>query len=147
VIKPVVSWVVVADASQARVLVNDGPSHGLTVQREFQQEVKKSRDVLADRPGSTNDSMGVAKHATSPPDQVREQKRKFAREIANDLDAARKHNEFERLYLVAPPQILGELRAELTPELTKMVAGELNKDLTKVPLQDLPDHLGSLLPV
>ena len=127
-IKPVVSWVVVADASRARVLVNDGPNHGLTVEREFEQE-------------------GYSKHATELPDQVREQKRRFAREIARALDDARKQNAFERLYLVAPPQVLGELRSELTPELSKMVAGELNKDLTKIPLRDLPGHLGPLLPV
>ncbi len=141
-IKPVVSWVVVADASRARVLVNDGPNHGLTVEREFEQEVKKSRDILSDP-----DRMGYSKHATELPDQVREQKRRFAREIARALDDARKQNAFERLYLVAPPQVLGELRSELTPELSKMVAGELNKDLTKIPLRDLPGHLGPLLPV
>lgn len=145
--KPVISWVVVADASLARVFVNDGPNHGLTLEREFEQEVKKSRDILSDRPGATTDRMGYAKHATEPPDQVREQKRRFAREIARALDDARKQNAFERLYLVAPPQILGELRSELTPELSKMVAGELNKDLTKIPLHDLPGHLGPLLPV
>lgn len=146
-VKPIVSWVVVADASLARILVNDGPGHGFTVQREFDNEVKKSGDILSDRPGSTNDRKGYAKHATQPPDQVREQKRRFARDIARALDDARKQNEFVRLYLVAPPQLLGELRSELTPELAKMVAGELNKDLTKVALHDLAGHLGPLLPL
>ncbi len=113
-------------------LVNDGPSHGLKAAREFAQEVKRSRDILSDRPGATNDRMGYAKHATQLSDQVREQKHRFARNIARALDDARKQNEFARLYLVAPPQLLGELRSELTPDLAKMVAGELNKDLTKV---------------
>ena len=146
-IKAVVSWVVVADASQARVLANDGPNHGLTMERQFAQEVKRSRDVLADRPGAVTDRMGYAKHATSPPDQVRVQKRRFAHQIARTLEDARKQNEFERLYLIAPPQMLRDLRAELSPELAKMVVGELNRDLTKIPLHDLAGHLGPLLPV
>lgn len=146
-VRPVVSWIVVADASQARVLANDGPNHGLTVERQLAQEVKRSRDVLADRPGAVTDRMGYAKHATSPPDQVRVQKRRFAREIAHTLEDARKRNEFERLYLIAPPQMLGDLRGELSPELAKMVAGALDRDLTKIPLHDLAGHLGALLPV
>lgn len=36
----------------------------------------------------------------------------------------------QRLYLVTPPQLLGDLRDAMTPELRKMVVGELNKDLT-----------------
>ncbi len=52
------------------------------------------------------------------------------------LGGARRHNAFQRVYLVAPPQLL-----------RKMVAGELNKDLTKVPMRDLPQHLDNLLPV
>ena len=78
---------------------------------------------------------------------MRVQKRRFAHQIARTLEDARKQNEFERLYLIAPPQMLGDLRAELSPELAKMVVGELNRDLTKIPLHDLAGHLGPLLPV
>jgi protein required for attachment to host cells len=146
--RPVISWIVVADAAQARVLVNDGPSHGLTVERELTHETLPSREIDSDRPGRTNDSHGQFRHPLAPPtDPARDRKYRFAREIIRTLDDARKQNAFERVYLVAPPQLLGDLREAMTAELRKMVAGEMNKDLTKVPVRDLPSFLGKLLPV
>lgn len=56
--RPIISWIVVADAGQARVPVADGPSHGLNLEREMIQDVLPSREIDSDRPGSTRDSNG-----------------------------------------------------------------------------------------
>ena len=121
------------------MLVNDGPSHGLNLEREMSQKVLASREIDSDRPGSTRDSHGPFRHALDPStDPARNRKYRFAREIVRTLDDARRHNAFQRVYLVAPPQLLGDLRDAMTPELRKMVAGELNKDLAKVAVRDVP---------
>jgi protein required for attachment to host cells len=41
--------------------------------------------------------------------------------------------------------MLGDLRAALGPQSAKRLAGELNKDLTKVPVARLADHLRHLI--
>ena len=144
--KAVVSWIAVADGAHCRVLVNAGKDHGLTLDREFEQKMQPSRDINTDRPGRSFESRGPGRHAMQPPsDPHREQKRHLAHEVAHYLEEARKRGAFERLYLVASPQALGDLRAALSAEVKVKVAGELDKDLTHVPLHDLGKHLAGFL--
>lgn len=78
-------------------------------------------------------------------DPSREHKHRLAREIIRFVEAARKRNAFGRLYLVAPPQALGDLRGELGASLGKMVGGELDKDLTHLAIHELDGSLRDLL--
>jgi protein required for attachment to host cells len=54
---------------------------------------------------------------------------------------------FERLVLVAPPKELGRLRAELSPAVRERVTAELNKDLTRLSLREMAEHLGAVIAV
>ena len=47
--------------------------------------------------------------------------------------------------MVAPPQFLGDLRAAMSQQLQASVAAEVAKDLSKLPLHDLQDHLREVL--
>lgn len=142
--KSTVTWVLVADGSRARLLAGDGAGKGLepALDQEFIGTNLASRDIASDRPGRSFDSGGEGRHAMEPPtDPKRHAKQAFVRDVAGILEAARKRNEFERLIVVAPPQALGDLRSEFGVELQRMVIAEINKDLTQVPIRDLPDHL------
>ena len=144
--KPKTSWILVADGARARVLSRSVPSEGLKLEHEAEQPAQPTRDINADRPGRTFDSAGVGRHAMEPhSDPARERKRTFARDLVQFVEAGRKRNAFDRLYLVAPPQTLGDLRRELGTELAAAVTGELPKDLTHVPLHELEAALGDLL--
>jgi protein required for attachment to host cells len=70
---------------------------------------------------------------------------RFAREIAGALDKADQRQRFDRLILVAPPAFMGLLRSVLSTGLANKVSGALTKDLTKVAIHDLPDHLQTAL--
>jgi protein required for attachment to host cells len=61
------------------------------------------------------------------------------------LDEKRKNRAFERLIIVAPPQFLGDLRAAMPQQLQASVAEEVGKDLSKLPLHELQDHLREVL--
>ena len=45
----------------------------------------------------------------------------------------------------AEPAALGRIRAAMSTDLGKAVTAEVPKDLTKVPLADLPKHFADVL--
>lgn len=148
--KPTRTWILIADGAQARIARNDGPGRGVTLAHEetFHGRNEAGRDIMADRPGRTFDSAGEGRHAKEPHSDPREvEKRRFLREMVTLLDEAAKRDSFDRLVLVAPPKALGLLRNELSETLRKRLDGELDKDLTQVPVHELARHLGDLIPV
>lgn len=146
--KPVRTWVLIADGSRARVLENLGPGKGLHQIPGWHQEtdLPPSHELGADRPGRSFESHGTGRHAMeSPSDPHRELKRDFARQLAARLDADLARGAFDRLVVVAAPATLGDLRGALSAHVKSVVAGELDRDLTRTPTDDIAGHLGSVL--
>ncbi|MSP88027.1 MAG: hypothetical protein EXQ92_04325 [Alphaproteobacteria bacterium] len=46
---------------------------------------------------------------------------------------------------MAPPQMLGDLRAALGKQSARLVTDTLDKDLTKLPAAEIADHLRPLV--
>lgn len=148
--KPIKTWILVADGAQARFFLNDGPGRGLTelTGEALRNDLKPSRDIDADRPGRAFDSGGQGRHAMEPPtDSKRHAKRVFAARIADKLRKARNAGAFDRIVLVAAPTTLGDLRAELSKDVLALLHGELAKDLTHLKPHELRGHLGDMLAV
>lgn len=146
--KPIKTWIVVADGARMRVFVNDGPGHGLSelAGKALSADIKPSRDIDADRPGRSFDSAGQGRHAMEPPsDSNRHAKRLFAGEIADVLKKAHRDTAFDRLILVAAPSMLGDLRAALSKAVQDVVYHELAKDLTHLDERGLAEHLSDML--
>jgi protein required for attachment to host cells len=140
------SWIIIADGSQARILANDGPGTGLSLiaAHEAPQARAHTTALGTDRPGRTADSMSPARHAMEPrTDPQRHEKERFIAKLAEDVGAAR--DRFDRLVLVAPPRVMGELHRRLDEQTKSKIAGELQKDLTWVALPELAPHLGDVL--
>jgi protein required for attachment to host cells len=143
-----VTWILVADGARARVLMNDGVGKGLqpTVGGEMAHALPATRDMGTDRPGRTQQRGTSGRHALQPHvDWHRFEKEKFSKEIALLLDAAAERGAFHRLVLVAPPRTLGDLRAALGTKAHALIHAEIDKDLTHVTIQDLPDHLADVV--
>lgn len=146
--KPIMTWIVVADGAQMRVFVNDGPGRGLSeiADKARSADPRPSREIDADRPGRTFDSAGQGRHAMEPStDSNRHAKRLFAGEIAAALKQAHESKAFDRLVLVAAPATLGDLREALAKEVRGVLYGELAKDLTHLNERDLAGHLSDTL--
>lgn len=142
--KKVISWVVLADGARARVLRNDGPGTGLTIigAHESTAARKPTRDIGADRPGRGQESANTARHALAPRVDWHEfEKTAFAKGLADYLNEAAGKKEFDALILAAPPKTLGEMRKALGAPVHAALTCEIGKDLTNIPLADLPDHL------
>lgn len=142
------TWVVVADGSRAFIVANRGPGTGLAPVLSREHPVPPTHELGTDRPGRTfNSDHSGTRHAMEQVDWHRYEKHKFACGIAKLLDDARVHNAFDDLVLVAPPTTLGELRAELDKHTHAMVSGEVPKDLTHHPIEDLPGYLDGMVRV
>jgi protein required for attachment to host cells len=114
------------------------PVEGLALEAEL----SPTREIGADRPGRSFESVGSARHAMeNPTDWHREQKRQFAQRVARAIGERSAAGSFDRLVVVAPAATMGDLRAALPDDARARVAAEVVADLTKTPPAELPAHL------
>jgi len=142
--KTTTTWFVVADGGRAHVLVNIGPGKDLypIPEKALTHPMLAGRDIMSDRPGRTFDSVGRGRHHKEPRTDPRKvEKRNFAQKIATLLDDGLNQGEFERLVIVAPPEELGLIRAELSPAVSRRVSAELNKDLAGLSQSEIMSRL------
>lgn len=139
-----VTWMLVADGERARLFeYKKGANPALDPVWDHQMVLpdRQSREIASDRPGRTFDSAGEGRHAKEiPTDPKRYEKQRFASEIVEKLDDARKRNEFEDLILVSPPQFLGDLRSAIKSPLDRCVTAEVSKDLSKLKPEEILEH-------
>lgn len=63
------------------------------------------------------------------------------------LSEAHKRHAFDRLILIAPPAMLGDLRGAMPKDLEGTIHGELSKDLTHADKRELEGHLADMIAV
>lgn len=132
-------WVVIADGEKALFLRNEGDAQypHLEVFREIHDDNPATREQGTDRPGRFNDGPNVHRSAVDETDWHRVQKERFADEIAERLYRLAHRGAFQKLILVAPPVVLGEMRRKLHKEVSDRIVGELPKTLTNHPVYDI----------
>jgi protein required for attachment to host cells len=142
-LKPIRTWVVIADAARVRVFETRGRGKGLAAVEDMamEGELAPGRELTSDRPGRSFESVGSTRHAMEGADPRREQKRQFARRIADAVASRQAAKSFDRLVLVAPPATMGDLRAVLPDKVKAAVTAEVVADLTKTPVSELPARL------
>src|ERR671936_958650 len=146
--KPVRTWILIADGGRGRIVENAGPGRGVRLANdmEFHAELPANRDILADRPGRSFGAIGQGRHPKEQPsDPHRELKRRFAAKLCGVLDRKLAERAFDRLILVAPAATMGDLRASLSNQLRSRVRAEVVADLTKIPITKLDQHLGEVI--
>jgi len=143
------SWIIVADASRARIFSSTGNLSGFQELQTLTHPASRlhEQELTSDLPGRAFDSHGQDRHAmgqaVSP---KKEETIRFAKQITSLLDDARKKNSFEHLILIAPPERLGLLREKLSVALRKRVSEEIHNNLTQHTLDDIKKHLPQFLP-
>lgn len=146
--KPIRTWVLIADGARARVLENDGPGRGLIANDRlvFEGDHSSTHDLVSDREGRSYSSHGPGRSAIDArTDPHRELKRTFAQHLSDVLARELDANAYDRLIIVAAPVTLGDLRAALPQKVAALVSAEVAKDLTKLPNDEVSRHLENVL--
>ena len=136
---PAKALVLVSDGRRARFLRNKGTPKEpqLIVEQVLEQENPATRDQGTDKPGRVMASIGDSRSAYEQTDWHQQQEERFAAEIADELYRMEHAHKFRELVVVAPPKMLGDLRAKLHPEVANCVIAEVPKDLTGHPVPEL----------
>jgi protein required for attachment to host cells len=131
--------VMVADGAKMLFFRNEGDAEflKLEVERKREQENLADRDLMTDGHGSAPAGGGVGGSTYERPDHHQLEEDRFAAEAADMLKQRALRGEFETLIIVAPPKTLGELRKHYHKEVEKRLTGEIAKDLTGHPVEEI----------
>ncbi len=137
------TWVLLADGEKALFLRNrvDAMSPTLDVVLKDEQENPSDYEQSANRPGRKADKATGQRSAMEDTDWHELAKERFAHELADILYKYAHRGDFDRIVLVAPPRVLGDLRQKLHKTVREKVVAEIDKDLSNHPL----DKVESLL--
>jgi protein required for attachment to host cells len=135
-----VTWILIANGTQARVVEYNGPSKGLTTIGELDWSIEplQAQDINTDKEGK-------GKTSDKSPAQLREAD--FIKEVATRLDKRALNGEYQRLVIAAAPIALGNLRKAMSEHVKKTIIAELDKDLTNIPTGQLGKHFDGIIPV
>ena len=139
-----VTWILVGDASRARLFSSRGRQAHLNLVQDFDHPEGRAsnQELTTDRPGRTHQSAGPGKSAMephTPPKQV--EQRHFGQLLADVLHKGLDDHAYQHLVLVAPPHFLGLLRESLTPRVQQVVRSSLDKDYTALDTATLAERL------
>jgi protein required for attachment to host cells len=129
---PSAALVLVSDGRRARFLRNKGTpvNPELILERALDNENPPTREQGTDRPGRSHSPDGHSRAAIEQTDWHQQSEERFAALLADTLYHMEHAHEFEELVVVAPPKMLGDLRARLHPEVANCLVAEIPKDLT-----------------
>lgn len=133
------AWVIVADGEKALFLRNEGDrmNPNLQVFREILESNPATREQGTDRPGRMSDGASPHKSAVEETDWHRIEKERFAKDLAERLYKSAHRNDFEKLVIVAPPLVLGEMRKEFHKAVSDRIVAEVPKTLTNHTIGDI----------
>lgn len=137
-------WVIVADSAQARIFSAATPLGPLAEEGNLVHGEGRLRrqDLVSDDGGRAYDSQGAGRHGMEPKTDARTQEQtNFALEINQYLEQAFREGAFARLYLVAPPAMVGCLREKLGKQLQSILVGTLDKNLARIKAENIRSHL------
>lgn len=136
----------VADGARARLFRYEAGRLEPAADADFVGSRLRSRDIDADKPGRSFDSVGHHRHALAPStDAHRNAEVVFAREVAEWLDEEIGHGKFDHIIVVAPPRALGDLRRAFSKEISARVVGSVKKELTTLSAAEVLAHLDPTL--
>ena len=128
---PFTDWVLVANASRARVFERDETSQSLREVGDYLHPAsrQKGEALSDDRPGHVH--KGAASTAFAPHTDPREREHvRFARELSQVLETAAAARQMRGLVLIASSPFLGELQAELGDGARRLLKKAVALDLT-----------------
>lgn len=142
-------WVLVADASRARIFspAKPGKPWRLIEELEHQESRMKNRELDPKEQGRQRQSAGMAHRPRMEPRTAPQQveKNHFAQQLADKLSQAVVDGDCTSLVLVAPPHFLGQLKNTLSDRACKSVSATVGKDYTGSDARELASRLDEVV--
>jgi protein required for attachment to host cells len=140
------AFILVGDGRKALFLRNAGDEKfpNLKVERVATKESPPTHEQGADRPTRVFQGADGRRSATEQTDWHDLAEKDFAREIAARLLGMVRARGIKSLVVVAPARTLAELRTAFHDEVKKTIVAEIDKDLTKHPVDQIERHLTAM---
>jgi protein required for attachment to host cells len=137
------AFVFVGDGRKALFLRNEGDAQflNLKTERVFTDANPATHEQGADRPGRAFSSVGSGRSSVKQTDWHALEEHRFAVEVAGALERVVRERGVEHLVVVAPPRALADLRKAFHADVKKKIIAEIDKDLTKHPVDQIEKHL------
>lgn len=131
--------ILVADGRKFLLLRNTGDfsTPTLIIEASGEQENPPTHEQGTDRPGRSASGRDGVHSSMEPTDFHQIEADRFAADVAEILDGWMRSGDIKELIVVAPPRTLAELRKHYTRTVADRLVGEVNKDLTKHPVQEI----------
>lgn len=140
--------ILLAAARDLRLLRGDGVGKGLEELAHLTWEDLPDVDFeFSDRaPRERGGGLGGSLHTIDPRQTEREKERgRMVGHAIRVLGEEWAKGGYDRIVMSAPDKMLGLLRNALPKELADNMAADMDKDLVKIPLHDLPKHLAAVI--
>ena len=138
--------VFVGDGRKALFLRNHGDAKfpNLRTEKVFEEENPSTHEQGSDRPGRLGEAaLAGRRSAIEPTDWHDIEEHRFARKVSAAMEQMVRATKAKALIVVAPPKTLAELRNAFAPDVKACIIAEINKDLTKHPLDEIEKHLAN----
>ncbi|MDD3529876.1 MAG: host attachment protein [Gallionellaceae bacterium] len=135
------TWIMVANASHAKLFSNKGPNKGLELIKELEhpESREKAAELVSDRIGNYAGSGSYAQ----PTDPKEHEAERFALQIAQELEQGRVNNAYEKLVVVTSAHFMGLLNNRISQQVKNRISESINKDYTHLPVKELSGHLAN----
>jgi protein required for attachment to host cells len=139
------AFVFVGDGQKALILRNEGDAQLLNLKTEqvFTDRNPPTHEQGTDRPGRSFSSVGAGRSSVQQTDWHKLEEHRFAHEVVAILEKVVRERGVEALVVVAPPRALADLRKSFHPDVKRKIIAEIDKDLTKFPIDQIEKHLAS----
>ena len=133
--------VLVANGRKALFLRNQGDEQQIDLRTAShrEREDRKDSDIKTDAAGRSSRPAGAGgfQDTMEEPDFHQQEEDRFARELAEKVNAMALAGKFDALVVIAPARTMGELRPLWHKEVGARLVGEHVKEMTDRPIPDI----------
>ena len=140
--------IVLAADEDLRLVSHSGVGRGISEIRHLHAADFPDVDVEFTSPvGRSWGGGGTGKfgHETASKSEDVQERARFAAHVIAAIETEWRAGDYDQMILSAGPKMLGVLRDLMPKPLALRVAADLPKNLIKISLQDLPDHLADVI--
>jgi protein required for attachment to host cells len=138
------AFVFVGDGQKALFLRNAGDEQfpNFRTERVFVDDNPPTHEQGSDRPGRAFKRAGTnLRSGVGDTDWHDLEEHRFVQRVAAAMERLVRERKAKALVVVAPPRALADLRAAFHADVRNRIIAEIDKDLTKHPIDEIEKHL------